>query len=386
MTMHHHRPIKLISSLLLVLAVVFCASPADVALAQTQPELTFLNGSVASRAKHGDAEAREKCKPPFDTDVETASTTVFVLLKGASEPTSVKFVPEMPAVAKGRLDPASYNQITSQNRIKVLPEAAMNERPGSGIKPSEVKAFKVTFLICSNDNPPGWLYYVINNAIPPEWANLTGQLVVKDAGQKGVAPGTVSVQLNRPALGYEKTYFIAILVITVLLGVLLTAWIRHDVDSGRLNDPYPADFKSGFVAPLTTATAILGTVLSTTVLPNDTFFMPKGEYAALNVLFGLVALVAAVIHNNYDTKRSFWVAAGLTLGAASGEIITVLFILKEMGFQGSLPAQIVWIFQILLFVTGIGLILMAKNKVADEIDKVPQSPPRDPVAGNKSGT
>jgi hypothetical protein len=176
------------SAIALAACLVFLAGAASTALAQTPPELEFLNNSLALRAEHGDQEAHEACPSQFSRDVETATATVFVLLSGNEEATSIEFLPEVPAAgsevpAAGNegLSRSSYNQLVTENRLIVQAEAAKNEQPGLSIKPSEVKAFTLRFLICSNSEAPGWWYYVGNTSIPVEWSNFAGQLVVRDS-------------------------------------------------------------------------------------------------------------------------------------------------------------------------------------------------------------
>jgi hypothetical protein len=99
----------------------------------------------------------------------------------------------------------------------------------------------------------------------------------------------------------------------------------------------PFDFNKSWVSALTTAGAFLGTALTAGVLPTDTFFISKAQYTALNVLFGLIIVVAVLIHNA-GTKRSTLVfAAALTLGSACGELVTVLFVFREMAIQETMP-------------------------------------------------
>ena len=184
-----------------------------------------------------------------------------------------------------------------------------------------------------------------------------------------IVPGTVSLQLNRPALGYAQAYFVAISLIALVVWLATTYWMYATItDTGKLPLTHSADFRSTYVAPLTTATALFGTVFSTTLLPTDTFFMSKGAYAALNVLFLVIVIIAAVLHNHYDKAGSFLVAAGLTLGAASGKLITVYFLAKEMGFQGSLPAPMVSVFQGLLMILWFVVILLGCKAVVSEIN------------------
>jgi len=373
--------------------VIFVAGAADTALAQTPPELEFLNNPLAKIAIHGDQEARAKCQEEFQQDfsrdIETATATVFVLLSGDQEATSIEFSPEVPAAGSevpaagsSGLSTSSYNQLVTENRLIVQAEAAKNEQPGLSIKPSEVKAFNLTFLICSNSKSPGLGHYLLHNEIPIEWASFAGQLVVRDSTNSQIGPGTVALQLTRPALGYERTYFTWIMAIALLFAVifLVVMYLRIEGDKrGKLKKDLTFDFKTGLVIPTTAGAAIIGTLLTTTILPSDTFFMPRGQYATLNAVFILVAALAGIVYTNKKNGWTFVIGAGFALGAGIGEAIAILFILKEMAFQGSLPARSAYILQFAVLVTLCVVTVLALNKVASEINKPGRSAAKYPI-------
>jgi len=370
------------SAVALAVSVLFFAGAADTALAQTSPELEFLNDPLSKRAKHGDQEARAECPQEFSRDVETATATVFVLLSGNQEATSIEFSPEVPAagsevLAAGSsgLSTSSYNQLVTENRLIVQAEAAKNEQPGLSIKPSEVKAFNLTFLICSNSESPGFWYYVGHNEIPVEWASFAGQLVVRDSANAQIGPGTVTLQLIRPALGYERTHFKWIIVIALLSAAIFLVVILLRIEGNRgdkdekLKKDLAFDFKTGLVIPSTAGAAIIGTLFTTTILPSDTFFMSKGQYATLNAVFGLVAVLAGIVYNNSKKGWIFVIGAGVALGVGVGEAIVILFLLKEMAFQGSLPGKGAYMVQVVLVVALGAIIYLALERVRTEINK-----------------
>jgi hypothetical protein len=107
-------------------------------------------------------------------------------------------------------------------------------------------------------------------------------------------------------------------------------------------------FKTGWATNLTTAGALLGTFLSAQVLPGETFFMSKPQYITLNLLFALVILFASAVHNNVPYGLVFLLASAATLGAGLGELATVILIVQEMGFQGSVPVGGVRAVQVVL--------------------------------------
>ncbi len=61
--------------------------------------------------------------------------------------------------------------------------------------------------------------------------------------------------------------------------------------------------------------------------------------------FGLVLVVATVFFHPGSTVWAFLLASAVTLGAGVGEVIMVLLVLREMQFQGNMPASEVGITQ-----------------------------------------
>ena len=339
-----HRPSVLVFVVALALSGTTFAGAADAALAQTSPELEFLNGPITKWTKQGDEVARAECSPPFDAYVETATATAFVLLSGSQEATDVKFETEVPAAggaapAVGSLSVYSYEQLVARNQLFVDAEPTENERPDDSVQPSEIKAFALTFYVCSDSKAPAWWYYVSSDSVPIEWSNFPGQLVVRSTGDLRIGPGTVALQLNRPAPGYDGAHFRAIFWISVVTAVVGAAALLF-IGRNRLPVKVPKDWKTGLVIPSTAGTAVLGTLVTATILPSDTFFMSKGQYATLNALFGLIVLFVGLMFNNYRNRRLLLIGAGIALGAGTGEAFTIGFVLKEMAFQGSLPGPV----------------------------------------------
>jgi len=62
---------------------------------------------------------------------------------------------------------------------------------------------------------------------------------------------------------------------------------------------------------------------------------------------------------NFELDKSalLW-AAALVLGSACGELLTVLFVVREMAIQGSMPWIVVLVMQILLIVVSIVLVVI----------------------------
>ncbi len=366
--------------------------------AQAQPELDFLDESVKLTLDRRKESTPERCPPQTDEGVRasTANATVFVLHGGSEkELTDLTFRADVKP-EKGRWgDEPSRDEITkssvdvcwAQLKGNELGEvdSADNSELRSTIGPSEIKPF----VIFVEGHTPAkslwwWLWWFLRPAgIPIDEANLTGHLIVKDAAEAEVVQGTLPLRLNNVAPGYEGTWFYTLMVISLIGFVVAASSIYAGAggipQTGKRDD---LQFKDRWVANLTGAGAILGTVLSAGVLPNDTFFMAKQQYLALNVLFGLIILLATVLSNIVGTARTFWLASAAVVGAGVGEVITLLFILKEMQFQGSMPGGGVLAVQITLLLASLFIIFFARRNVIKEIEKFP--PPEHPPQSRAS--
>lgn len=344
----------------LVLSGAVHAANADAALAQDSPELRFLNGPVTQRAEQNGG-ALADCEAGFEAHAETAKATVFVLLSGSTEATNVEFKTEVPSAGGDAPttdeDPAgSYERLLEGNVLSVDPTPAPNERDDLSVRPSEIKAFVLAFRICSGAEPPAWSDYMFGGPVPVEWSNFAGQLVVRPAGKPSIAPAAVALQLNRPAPGYEKANFLGVVIVFLVFALVFTAALLH---FGWSDGDYAGDFKAGLVVPSTAGAAILGTLFTATILPNETLFMPKGQYATLNAVFALIALLVGFLFNNLKKRRLLLVGAGIVLGAGTGEAVALGFVLKEMSLQGSLPTHPFAFQAALLVVWGVMAVVAA---------------------------
>jgi hypothetical protein len=361
-----HRLAAFAFAVALALCGLTFAWSAEAALAQTSPELEFLNGPITQRATQGDQGALDRCPPQFDAYAETASATAFVLLSGAQDATDVEFETEVPSAGSTEPDADegfaadSYEQLVVSNRLTVDPDPAPNERDDLSVQPSEVKAFVLTFSICSDSRAPAWWSYIWRDSVPVEWSNFSGQLVVSSTGDPRITPGTVPLQLNRPAPGHEGTTFSVIfLIFVVSAGVM--ALVLLLVGRGGRHDNTPKDWRTGLVIPSTTGAAVLGTLFTATILPSDTFFMSKGQYATLNALFGLTVVFVGLLYGNVRRRSTLLIGAGIALGAGTGEALTAGFILREMAFQGSLPVPYTLVLQIALLLGWVALAVLASR-------------------------
>jgi hypothetical protein len=143
---------------------------------------------------------------------------------------------------------------------------------------------------------------------------------------------------------------------------------------GKRMGPVNWDFSESWASTFTVVGAFLGTVLGESgVVPETTHYLPKAAYGGLNLLFGLVALLATLFytavrsvktpHGKTGVKEpqyqgfvwSFLVATALTLWAILGELETVGLLLAEIRYVGAIPGSVIAVLGIL---GGVSLILV----------------------------
>ncbi len=238
-----------------------------------------------------------------------------------------------------------------------------------------------TWNLTGSDLREYWNWF--QNPSPPYgWSSLSGYLLVRaTASGEEAEPGTLSLQLISPAQGY-KVWFLRILtwvaglwfLITFVVGLIIVwRWALFRKLFGKLD----FDIKGGWASTLTTTGAVLGTFLSAGILSEDTFFMAKGQYIALNVIFGLVIVLSYVLFRLLQYGLTLLVAGALILGAAAGELATVCFLLYELAFQGVLSTSDVpllgisigSLMQIVLACTAVVVTLLAGWKALETIKK-----------------
>jgi hypothetical protein len=114
------------------------------------------------------------------------------------------------------------------------------------------------------------------------------------------------------------------------------------------------DFTKSWASNLTVVGALLGTILAAGVLPDQTA-VTKATYAGLNLLFGILILVAPLAYVAMQREKPlrvakdvtepqyqgtvFWFLASstLTLWAVAGELATVGFLFRDIRSAESLP-------------------------------------------------
>jgi len=132
------------------------------------------------------------------------------------------------------------------------------------------------------------------------------------------------------------------------------------------------DFTKSWASNFTVVGAVLGTIVGATgVIPEVTQFFPKGSYAALNVFFGVLVVLAPFVYlATQHPKRShtrhgdmvdqpqgyvwsFLLATLITLWAVLGELGTIAFLVYEIRSAGSLPSSVTYVFAGAMAVAGL---------------------------------
>ncbi len=169
----------------------------------------------------------------------------------------------------------------------------------------------------------------------------------------------------------------ASLIVAVAL-TALRAW-RLKSRLGYLLSAPNWDFSKSWASTFTVVGALLGTILSSLVLPETPERFSKATLAGMNLVFGVAILLAPLIFALSQTGRyvkkdastselqpqgtvaGYLLAAALTLTGVLGQLATVFFLLDEIEAKGSLPdAALVFIILLLLF-AALGVLLHAWN-------------------------
>jgi hypothetical protein len=210
----------------------------------------------------------------------------------------------------------------------------------------------------------------------------SGHLV---AEAEGIAPATRPlkvVPVRLPPLGAGWLIYPTLLAAAVLVGIRTFTLPGSPGLLDRPMGPVDWDFGKSWASTLTTVGALLGTVLSAGVLPGDTQSLSKPAYAALNLFFGMLILIAGFVYtatrrpkettNTSGVKQvqyqghvwSFLLASFVTLWAVLGELVTLWFLLTEIGVQGTLSRGPLHIFQGVLLLAGLLALFYAWRSIA----------------------
>lgn len=153
---------------------------------------------------------------------------------------------------------------------------------------------------------------------------------------------------------------------------------------GRLG-PASWDFSKSWGSTLTAVGALLGTILSASVLP-DTTSVPKATYAGLNLFFGALIVIGPFaytatqgikpVHRTRTVKEpqfqgyvwSFLLATAITLWAVLGELATMFAVFDEIQVGQTMPEVALGIFAALLAISGVLLLVMSWKRIKTIIE------------------
>jgi hypothetical protein len=129
----------------------------------------------------------------------------------------------------------------------------------------------------------------------------TGELKVTGAG----APGSLELSVSKKTVADRGVALT--LTLPLVVAILLVYWAGRNAlkhrSSGR---PLPAsvDFEKSFASGITAVGAIFGTILASSVMPEETSSLSKEGFAALNLVFGIAVVVAGFVY--LALQRVIW--------------------------------------------------------------------------------
>jgi hypothetical protein len=212
--------------------------------------------------------------------------------------------------------------------------------------------------------------------------NGAGQLVARG---DGVSPGSVPVSIGpepNVVRGVDDALWIpAVLAVVLFVASLVIA--GGSTDFTRLIPTVGFDFGKSFATTLTAVGAVFGTVLGAGVLPEETTTLSREAFTALNVLFGVAVVIAAVIpavsqkDGGTNTRLGlFWLGAVITVWAVLGELLTLWLLVGELGTQQGFSDAAVSTFRVLLVIAAAATVIYAPFRmgaVAKESQQVAQA-------------
>ena len=200
----------------------------------------------------------------------------------------------------------------------------------------------------------------------------------------GLLAVSVAAPLPRAASSGTRWWIWLVVFAPLVAALAFVGWCwRAKPQGSKLRDrlgPANWDFSASFGSTLTVFGSLLGTILSASVLP-DTSSAPPGTYAALNLLFGVIVVVAPFIYTatqkpeqvHQDSTitepqyqgyvRWFLIATVMTLWAVIGELATIGLVFNEIRAGGSMPAIVLWVLVVVLVASGGFLFLLAQRRI-----------------------
>jgi hypothetical protein len=216
----------------------------------------------------------------------------------------------------------------------------------------------------------------------PDSGRFTGELVVTGAASDTMpssskptaAPGSIDLELgptrNITSLVNQLLWIPCAVAFGLALARYLSLRLSGRLTRGNRLGAVNFDFSKSFASTITVVGALLGTVLSASVLPEETRLLTKAEYTTLSLVFGALVVVAGIVFAaserpaegeelkaDVDLKYeggvgAFFVSAGFTLWAAAGQVACLALIIVESEEAGRMPVAASVIFAILLAIAA----------------------------------
>jgi hypothetical protein len=239
------------------------------------------------------------------------------------------------------------------------------------------------------------LRLLMNN--PPD--SLTAYLVVRDEKNE-VIPGAMPVTLTNPVvskviallrLSRFRQLSEGLVGLALAIAILVTLGtygsVKHRLlwnDLLQVENGYSSS--DSWASTLTGIGALLGTVLTAGVLPDETQTLSSESYAFLNVLFGMLILMAGLIYTIWHKKgvdagkeqisvKVFLWLAVFTLWATLGELLTVVLLVGEMELHGTVSSWLFWGLLALLGLAFLGAIYYAWHTIKANVKAPAERPP-----------
>jgi hypothetical protein len=290
------------------------------------------------------------------TLVEPESLTLAT--EGGSAPTQTVWVRNSnPKVA---LVTFSAEVVDSDGKRHTVAAGSAPRRIGA----DQVKAFRVTLKDIPSDG------------------KLNGQLVAR---APGVHPGSIDLQLG-PNSDLTSTLNLLLLIPAILAALFIL--VRYftlkgatGVDLGSRLGTVDFDFSKSFASTITVVGAVLGTVLTASVLPEEPELLSKQQYTALNLVFGAMIVLAGVVYAATERPKrdstpepdktrkyegfvwSFLLSTGLVMWAVLGELACLLLIVSELDRADLFTTSAIVVFIVLMATAALAILFYAYRRM-----------------------
>ena len=232
------------------------------------------------------------------------------------------------------------------------------------IGPNQVKAFRVTLRDIPSDG------------------KLNGQLVAR---APGVHPGSMDLEIGPNS---DLTSLLNLLLVLPAIVAAVFVLLRYftlkgetGVDLGSRLGTVDFDFSKSFASTITVVGAVLGTILTAGVLPEEPELLSKQQYTALNLVFGAMIVLAGVVYAATETPEkdstpepgetrkyegfvwSFLLATGLVMWAVLGELACLLLIVSELERADLFTTSAIVVFIVLMVTAAVAILFYTYRRM-----------------------